>query len=92
MSDVALNRSTSLPMVALGLGIVAFVVYWGAGLATDGWGWILGAALGVVAVLVALVARRDADRAGRRQATIGLVLGAIPAVWFVGYLIVDAIA
>jgi len=92
MSDLALRRSSALPNVALGLGIAAFVVYWGLGLATDGWGWIAGAALGVVAVLVGVAARRDADGSDRRRATMGLVIGAIPVVWFVGYLVVDALS
>ena len=92
MSDLALRRSSGLPTVALGLGIAAFVVYWGLGLATEGWGWIAGAALGVVAVIVGVAARRDAEASDRRRATIGLVIGAIPVVWFLGYVVVDAVS
>ena len=92
MSDLALRRSSGLPTVALGLGIAAFAVYRGLGLATDSWGWIVGAALGVVAVIVGVVARTDADGSDRRRATTGLVIGAIPVVWFVGYLVVDALS
>jgi len=92
MSDLALRRSSSLPNVALALGIAAFVIYWGLGLATDSWGWLVGAGLGVIAVIVGVAARKDADASDRRRATIGLVIGAIPVVWFLGYLLVDWLA
>jgi len=89
MSDIALRRSsTTLPTVALALGILALVVYWVGGITLDGVGWVTGFALGIVAVVVGFVARREPE--GRTKATIGLVLGAIPVLWFAGYVLVDA--
>ena len=91
MSDVALHRASSLPGVALALGIGALVVYWVAGLALDGPGWIVGFVLGLVAIVTGVAARRAADGSGRRMATIGLVVGAIPVVWFAVYMAVASL-
>lgn len=91
MSDIALRRSsTTLPTAALALGILALVVYWVGGITLDGAGWVTGFALGIVAVVVGFLARRDPE--GRTRATIGLVLGAIPVLWFAGYVVVDALS
>ena len=91
MSDIALRRSsTTLPTAALALGILALVVYWVGGITLDGAGWVTGFVLGIVAVVVGFVARREPE--GRTRATVGLVLGAIPVLWFVGYVLIDAVA
>jgi hypothetical protein len=79
-----------LAKVALGLGILAVVLFWGLGLAADSW-WT-GFFVGIAAVVVGWIARARAGAESRRLATIGIVLGAIPVVWFAGYIIIDAVS
>ena len=51
--------------------------------------FVLGLVIGVIGVGLGLAARR---RTPSRMATAAIVLSAIPVVWFIVYMIVDAIA
>ncbi len=55
----------------------------------EDWFFVLGLVIGVIGVGLGLAARR---RTPSRMATAAIVLSAIPVVWFIVYMIVDAIA
>jgi len=88
MSDLAMTRSgTGHGRIALVLGIVALLLFVGGGFAIGGIFWILGAVVGVIAIVVGVVARRQG---GGTDAIVGVILGAIPALWFASYMVMAA--
>ncbi|MEO5634700.1 hypothetical protein [Gaiella sp.] len=88
MSDVAMTRSgTGHGRAALALGTVALLLFVGGGFAVGGIFWLLGSVAGVIAIIVGVVARRQG---GGTEAIVGVILGAIPALWFASYMIVAA--
>ncbi len=93
MSELTIDRSGGgLGRASLGLGLLAPMLFF-LGTVT-GVFWFLGAIVGLAAVLAgvqALRKHRD-DRADRRLAIAGLVLGAAIAGWFVVYVVLDAAA
>lgn len=85
-------RGYPLGQAALVSGILAVLAFFGLGFTVGDWWFVVGAALGLVAIVLGAQARRESHTAGeRRRAVIGLVLGGVPAVWFVAYTIVAAI-
>jgi hypothetical protein len=88
MSDLAITRSGSgHGRAALALGAVALLLYLGGGFSVGGIFWLLGAVVGVIAIVVGAAARRQG--AGS-EAIVAIVLGAIPALWFAIYMIMAA--
>ncbi len=73
---------------ALVLAAVSWLLYVGGGFTVGGIFWLLGPLVGLVAVILGVIARRNG---GGREATIAVVLGAVPVVWTVGFLIVAAL-
>ena len=82
----------TLANVSLALGILAIVAFFGLGFAAGDWWFVVAFVIGVAAVVTGWIARNRLGNDNRRTATIGIVLGAVPAVWFIVYLIVDSIA
>ena len=80
----------TLANVSVALGILAIVAFFGLGFFASDWWFVVAFVIGVAAVVTGWIAR---NRPGndRRRATIGIVLGAIPAVWFITYMIVASI-
>lgn len=75
----------------LALGVLALVVFIVGG-PFAGALWIVGAVLGGLAAIAGFVVSRQAPSTReRRFAVAGALLGAVAAIWFVGYLIVDAV-
>ncbi len=87
MSTAATPESNRLSLTTLILGILAFVVYFVGGFTLDL--WPLGLLLSVITVVLWVVAKMK-GRADR-PATIGVVLAAIPLVWFAIFIILDAL-
>jgi hypothetical protein len=94
MTELVSDRprgASSAPSIVV--GVLAIAVFFGLAFAFGDWFFLAGAALGVVGVALGLRARTVApDRSERRRATFGIVLGAVPLVWFVAYMVVTAIA
>ena len=82
------RASEGLARAALIVGVLAILTFIGLGFVED-WFFVLGLVIGVIGVGLGLAARR---RAPSRMATAAVVLSAIPVVWFIVYMIVDAIA
>ncbi len=84
------DNAGMLAKAAVGLGILSIIAFFGLGFTVGDWWFVVAFVIGIAAVAAGWVARK---RAGdqRRLATIGMVLGAIPVVWFLVYIIVDAI-
>ena len=75
----------------LALGALALVVFLVGG-PIAGVFWIVGGALGLLAAIAGFAVSRQAPTArDRKFALAGGVLGAVAAVWFVGYMIVVAV-
>ena len=93
MSVLATERPAgNAGKAAFGLGLLSLVVFFVGG-SLAGAFWVVGAVLGAIAVAYALTVRRRAGTAGgeRLLATIGGALGAVAAIWFVAYVIVEAV-
>ncbi len=82
------RASEGLARAALIVGVLAILTFIGLGFVED-WFFVLGLVIGVIGVGLGLAARR---RTPSRMATAAIVLSAIPVVWFIVYMIVDAIA
>ncbi len=82
----------TLANVSVALGILAIIAFFGLGFAVGDWWFLVAFLVGVAAVVTGWIARNRPGSDHRRMATIGIVLGAVPAVWFIVYLIVDSIA
>ncbi|MBA3364164.1 MAG: hypothetical protein H0U03_00020 [Actinobacteria bacterium] len=87
------QRSEPLAKASLAAAILAVLAFFGLGFAFEGWWFVVGLVLGAIAVILGLMTRRRPIAASdRRLATIGLVLGSIIVLWFVTYMVIDAIA
>ena len=82
----------TLANVSVALGILAILAFFVLGFAAGDWWFVVAFVIGVAAVVTGWIARNRREDDHRRTATIGIVLGAIPAVWFIVYVIVDSIA
>ena len=82
----------TLAKAAVGLGILSIILFFGLGFAVGEPWFVLAFVVGIAAVVVGWMARTRAGTDSRRLATIGLVLGAIPVVWFIIYKIIAAIS
>jgi hypothetical protein len=90
MSDLTVTRSTGgHGRTALALAAISLVLYIGGGFTVGGIFWILGPLVGLAAIALGVAARRNG--AGR-EATIAIVLGAIPVLWFAAFMIAAAIS
>jgi hypothetical protein len=84
----ATESAPPLGRIALATGILALLLFLGGGMIFDGVFWVIGAAVGVAAIAAGIGARRQG--AGR-EAIVGIVLGAVPALWFAAYMVAAAI-
>ena len=90
-STASRGDAGTLANVAVALGILAIIAFFGLGFFVGDWWFVFAFVFGVAAVVTGWIARTRSGN-DRRRATIGIVLGAIPAVWFTVYVIVDSIA
>lgn len=92
-NTIAEGREERTPLAkgALAAGVLAVLAFFGLGLGFGDWWFVVGLALGAVAVVLGWMARQRSSASDRRLAMIGLVLGAIVVVWFVTYVIVASI-
>ena len=89
MSDLTVTRADSgHERIALMLGIVSLVLYIGGGFTIGGIFWALGPLIGLGAIVLGVAARY---KGGGREATIAVILGAIPVLWTVAFLTVAAV-
>jgi hypothetical protein len=70
------------------LAAISLLLYIGGGFTVGGIFWILGPLVGVGAIVLGVAARRQG---GGREATIAVVLAAIPVLWFAAFMIVSAL-
>jgi hypothetical protein len=70
------------------LGVASLLLYIGGGFAVGGIFWVLGPLLGLGAIVLGIAARRQG---GGREATIAIILGAVPVLWTGAFLIVAAV-
>ena len=88
------NRSAgTLAKAAVALGVLAVIAFFVLGFFVGDWWFVVAFVIGAAAVIAGWVARKRApvDPSEPRLATIGLILGAVPVVWFLVYMIVTAI-
>ena len=89
MSDLAVTHADSgRARAALATAVLSLLLFIGGGFTVGGIFWLLGAAAACGAVVLGLAARRTG---GGREATIAVILGAIPVVWFAAYMLVEAL-
>ena len=86
----ASESASKLSLVAFALGALGLIAFLVGGEAISGVFWFVGAAIGAIAVGVGVTARRRREP-GRGLALGGIALGAIAAVWFVAFIVVDAL-
>ncbi len=93
MSQVAIDRLARQrrSRAAFASGVLAVLVFVGVGFTLGGISWLVAAALGAVAVVLGVAARRAREPEGR-LALAGIVLGGVIVVWFVAYIVVDALS
>ena len=90
MSDLTVTRATGgHGRTALALAVISLLLYVGGGFTVGGIFWILGPLVGLAAIVFGLAARRNGSG---REATIAIVLGAIPVLWFAAFMITAAIS
>ena len=90
MSDLAVTRAGSgHGRTALMLGVASLLLYIGGGFTVGGIFWVLGPLVGLGAIVLGVAARR---KGGGREATIAIVLGAVPVLWTAAFLIVAALS
>jgi hypothetical protein len=90
MSDLTVTRAEDgHGRTALILGVASLVLYIGGGFTIGGIFWALGPLLGLGAILLGVAARH---KGGGREATIAVILGAIPVLWTAAFLIVAALS
>jgi len=90
MSDLTVTRAEDgHGRTALILGVASLVLYIGGGFTIGGIFWALGPLLGLGAIL--LGGGRRLKKKGR-EATIAVILGAIPVLWTAAFLIVAALS
>jgi hypothetical protein len=89
MSDLAISRAGGgRARTALILAVVSVLLYIGGGFTVGGIFWVLGPLVGLGAIVLGVAARRTG---GGREATIAIVLGAVPVLWFAAFMIVSAL-
>ncbi len=89
MSDLTVTRADSgHERIALTLGVASLLLYIGGGFTIGGIFWALGPLVGLGAIVLGVAARR---KGGGREATVAVILGAIPILWTVAFLIVSAL-
>lgn len=89
MSGMTATQSAPpLGRIALATGLLALVLFLGGGMIFDGAFWLIGAVVGIAAIVAGVTARHQG--AGR-EALVAIVLGAIPALWFAVYMVAAAI-
>jgi hypothetical protein len=89
MSDLAVTRAGGgHGRTALVLAVISLLLYIGGGFAFGGVFWVLGPVVGLGAIGLGMVARRNG---GGREATIAIVLAAVPVLWFAAFMIVAAL-
>jgi hypothetical protein len=90
MSDLTVTPVESgREHIALMLGVGSLLVYVGGGFTIGGIFWVLGPLVGLGAIVLGVAARR---KGGGREATISVILGAIPVLWTAAFLIVAALS
>jgi len=88
MSDLAITRAESgRGRTALVLAVASLVLFVGGGFTVGGIFWLLGPAVGIGAIVLGVAAQRSG---GGREASIAVVLAAIPVVWSAAFMIVSA--
>ncbi len=89
MSDLAVTRARGgHERAALVLAVASLVLFVGGGFTVGGIFWVLGAVVGLAALVLGVGARR---KGGGREATIAIVLAAVPVLWFAAFMIVSAL-
>jgi hypothetical protein len=90
MSDLTVTQAEGgHGRIALLLGMTSLVLYIGGGFTVGGIFWVLGPLVGLAAIVLGVAARR---KGGGREATIAVVLGAVPVLWTAAFLIVAALS
>ncbi len=90
MSDLTVTRADSgHERIALVLGMASLLLYIGGGFTLGGIFWALGPLVGLVAIVLGIAARH---KGGGREATIAVILGAIPVLWTAAFLVVAALS
>jgi hypothetical protein len=90
MSDLTVTPVESgREHIALMLGVASLLVYIGGGFTIGGVFWVLGPLVGLGAIVLGVAARR---KGGGREATISVILGAIPVLWTAAFLIVAGLS
>jgi hypothetical protein len=88
MSDLAVSRAGGgRARTALILAVVSVLLFIGGGFTVGGIFWVLGPLVGLGAIVLGLAARRNG---GGREATIAVVLAAVPVIWFAAFMITAA--
>jgi len=89
MSDLAITRAGSgHGRTALVLAAASLLLFVGGGFTVGGIFWLLGPAVAFVAIVLGVASRRNG---GGREATIAIVLAAVPVAWFAAFMIVEAL-
>jgi hypothetical protein len=89
MSDFTITRAGGgHGRTALVLAVASLVLFVGGGFTLGGVFWVVGPLIGIAAIVLGLAARRSD---GGREATIAVVLAAVPVVWFAAFMIVEAL-
>jgi hypothetical protein len=90
MSELTVTRAEGgHGRMALMMGVASLLLYIGGGFTMGGIFWALGPLLGLGAIVLGVAARH---KGGGREATIAVILGAIPVLWTVVFLIVAALS
>jgi len=90
MSDLAVTRAEGgRGRIALVLGVASLVLYIGGGFTVGGIFWALGPLVGLGAIVLGVAARR---KGGGHEATIAIILGAVPVLWTAAFLVVAALS
>jgi hypothetical protein len=89
MSDLVVTRARGgQGRAALILAVVSLLLYIGGGFTVGGIFWIIGPLVGLGAIVLGLVSRRNG---GGREATIAIVIAAVPVLWFAAFMLVTAL-
>jgi hypothetical protein len=90
MSDLTVTRAEAgHERIAMMLGVASLLLYIGGGFTIGGVFWALGPLVGLGAVVLGVAARR---KGGGGEATIAVILGAIPVLWTAAFLTAAALS
>jgi hypothetical protein len=89
-SPAAPAAASPYSRVAIAAGVLAAIVFFGLAFPFGGVLWIVAAALGAISVAAAVSSRRRRE-AGSRRAFVGALPGVVVLVWFVAFVIVEAL-